>query len=245
MRYVVAFSCIILLLSCDNDSAWDCLQKQGEKVTFDFSFDSTVFDIVVFDDINVVLHNSNNGRQRFELQTGKNLLPEINLEMDNGILSIKNSNSCRFVRPSNNVELHVFTDTLRTIEKRSYGNITTMDQINYSMTIFSYVPGEIELSVNSHFIGIELFALTNVKLEGNAYGFGVYVNTDTDGIIRAEQLIAQIASLVHDGHNSIHVNAEQEIIYYLWNAGDIHLYQEPQVLIEAEKSGSGKIIRAF
>ena len=243
MRYLAMISMLLVLAGCSQESTWDCIQSEGDKTVTEIALDGDFQRIKIKDDINLVLHNGLG--QRVEIRTGENLVPEINFRLEDGQLTISNDNTCRWSRPSKNVEVHIYTDTLQHIEKRGYGDIWSEDVLDYSFRVLSYVPGLVDLELNTRWIGFELYALTNVELTGQVFSMGVYVNTAVDAIVRAEDLAVDIVTVTHDGFNSVHVSPTQELVYSIWNSGDIYLYQEPAVVTEMERTGTGEVIRNF
>jgi hypothetical protein len=240
MKRIHTIILILFLLACNSENQWDCIQSTGEPVSEVYEIEEPIQVIHIFDDINLAIGSSSS--QHLQVNTGANLLPEIQITEADGILSIRNENSCRWSRSPYNVEVIFFTDTLIHIEKLGYGNIRSVDVLENSVRIFSYVPGEISLDVDNYLVGLDLFALTNVTLNGESDVLSVYMNRGKDGIVRAENLEVMNATIVHDGYNDIHVRPLRKLNYYLWNAGNILLYNEPDSLNEVERKGTGELI---
>lgn len=234
---------IIFLVSCDSEEAWDCIQKEGDNVIIEIPFDSTITQLKVFDDVNLVLHSSDT--QVFELHTGSNMVSDIEFLLDTGVLHIFNHNVCRWTRSPENVTLHIYSSKLSFIEKQGFGNISSEDTIRHKLRFVTYDPGKINLTLNNPSISLQLFSLTNVKLSGRTQSLGCYINDSRDSRVDAEKLLASHVSITHDGHNDIVVYPINRINYRIWNSGNILLLNEPEVINEIEIIGSGKLIKKF
>jgi len=228
------------IVSCDSEDSWDCIQKEGEKIRREFFIDTLVTELKVFDDIKLVLYSSDT--QKFELIGGENLLNEVEFVSDTGTLHVFNRNSCRWSKPPFNIELHVYSSKLRFIEKASYADIVSGDTLYHNLRFKTLNPGTINLTLNNGSISFELYSLTNVTLKGKTNSFGFYYGLNRDARVDASNLIANRASLTHNGYNDIIVNPVQTLSYRIWNSGNIIVVNEPENLNEVEVTGNGKLI---
>lgn len=243
MKNFVYISVVLVLLACDNETAWDCIQKEGERGIFEVKIDTPVTRLKVFDDINLILHSSD--EQRIELHTGENLLNDIEFVSDTGVVHVFNHNACRWTRSPNNIDLHFYSSDLTFIQKESYAKVWNEDTITHPLTVITYGPGEVELTLNNSRISLQLYSLTNVKLAGKTNSLGCYVNTARDPILFAEELEAINVGITHDGFNRVYVNAVNRLRYRIWNSGDIVAVNEPNIIEEIEVLGSGKLIKDY
>ncbi len=228
--------------SCTRETTWDCIQSTGKRVIEEYRFDNKVQELSIHDDVILILHNSD--EQYFELETGENMVPEINLDLEGNRLTVTNDNTCRWSRNPGNVRLHAYLDTLSLLQKNGFENIYSEDSITFSFRLETYAPGTVELHLNNRVMQIKCSSLNNFKLTGTTFGLGLYMVVG-DGIFQAEDLLLENATLVHSGINSLHVNVANTLTYYIWDDGDIVLHREPQELVEGEKTGSGEIILMY
>jgi hypothetical protein len=83
-------------VSCDNENSADCFKKTGDNVVREFSLES-FHSIVVIDEMDVYLENGSN--QRVEVIAGKNLIPEIHLEVKDSVQLDQNTWKSRHLYP--------------------------------------------------------------------------------------------------------------------------------------------------
>ncbi len=242
MKKLLPYLIIVILGSCDNDDAWNCVQTTGDAITREYRYDQPIYSITIHDDINVILHNHRD--QFFEIETGINMLPEIDISIEENHLHVRNLNGCRWSRNPGNVDFHIFTDTLQLLVKKTIGRVYSEEEIEYSFQLITEESGTVDLLVNNDAIQIEIGKLNNVSISGQTNALGVYIVAG-DSRFLGENLMVRRASIVHNGINQVHVNVSDRLRYYLWSEGDILLYQEPSILELIEQRGNGNLIRKY
>lgn len=243
MKKLLVIGIAALILSCDDEDVWDCVQKSGETIIYEIPSDTIITKIKVFDDINVVLHSADS--QKLEIHTGENLIPDIDFLGDTGVVHVFNRNVCRWTRSPNNIELHIYGSELNFIQKEGYGTITNKDTLYHRVSFVTYGPGEINLVLNNPRISFQLYSLTNVNLSGFTNSLGCYINTARDPILNARDLRANNVSVTHDGFNDAIVFPVSRLNYRIWNSGNIIVLNEPETINEVEKTGTGKLIKNY
>ncbi len=85
----------LLTLSCDRETAPDCLKSTGKTVR-QVRRISAFSEIVLHDDINLYLTHSPDSI--LTIEAGENLLPKIETTQNGNTLTIRNRNTCNWVR---------------------------------------------------------------------------------------------------------------------------------------------------
>ncbi len=89
------FTFSLLFISCDKEEAWDCIKSTGE-ITTETRILENFNKIVLYDNINLWMIQDSTAY--IEITAGKNLIPKISIEIENGILIIKNENKYNWLR---------------------------------------------------------------------------------------------------------------------------------------------------
>lgn len=242
MKYIVQLLVVMLFIGCDQPDSWDCVKNTGDRVTERISFPSKIDTLSIYDDINIVLHNGIG--QYFELISGKNVLPNIQVDRSENAISFVNKNTCNWARNSNSIELHIYSDTALVINKDGSGTISSTEPLNFSLAIKTTISGKVDLILNSDYLKMEVLSLVNTNIQGNLNRLSLYISGQ-NSIFQGENCTINNASIVQGGFNSIHTDVVNKLEYSIWNSGDIFIYREPQELILNEKSGKGQLIRNF
>lgn len=236
---------ILVLLGCAENS-WDCVQKSGDDVVIEVPFESTIKQVIIFDDINLVWHPSED--QRIELHTGANLLNDINLDLQSdSILELRNENSCRWTRKPDNVEVHVYSNQVNWIEKFGYGEIKSEGTIilDKRLDVINQGSGNISLNMESTSeVWLSVRSLGNITLSGEVSNLHIFVDRLIDSIIYAQDLVINDAAIWHAGSNDLHLNPTNILRGTMRDIGNVLLYNQPETT-DVTIEGAGKILPKF
>ena len=119
---------LTLVVGCDGPDANDCLQAEGNTVNE--TFQVATFDKISFGDrIRMVLKQG--PEQRVVVQTGENLLPEINVSVSNQTLIIADENACNLVRDYGITTVFVTSPDITQIRNASRWEIRSDGLLSY------------------------------------------------------------------------------------------------------------------
>lgn len=248
---VVERSCVVLLLlvllSCNGDNVPDCFQNAGDTVrlTVDVPEFST---ITVFENLNLVLKQGE--EQLVEIETGEFLQNDVSAEVKDNRLTVRNENSCNYVRKYGLTTIYVTSPNITEI-RSSTGLLISSDGVlqypNLSLITESFnnpetetTDGSFDLQLNSERVSIVVNGIAYFKLAGTATVFNVTVAAG-DSRIEAGNLVAQRVSLNHRGTNDIFVNPQQRISGTISGTGDVISENRPPE-IEVEELFNGRLI---
>lgn len=240
----------LALLGCDQQNAWDCVQTIGDLIQEPIPVSQTIKRVVIFDDTNLVWHPAPApGEQAFVLETGENLIGEIEASIvADSILEIKNRNSCRWTRAPRNLILHVYSDSINWIEKQGFGEINTSERItlNHRLDVVTLGSGNLNLELlNPDEVWLSIRALSNVTLSGEVFRLHVFVDRRVDGRLYAEDLVVEDVSIWHAGSNDLFVAPSDILRGDIRASGDVYLFREPDRGVVVNEDGSGRVINRF
>ena len=225
------------IISCDNENSADCFKKTGDIVTREFPLES-FHSIVVIDEMDVYLENGSN--QRVEVIAGKNLIPEIHLEVKDSILTITNNNRCNWTRTPGNPGIYIQNDHLRRIEIYDYVNFNAVDSLHLNkLQIFSDGTGNFDMMLDVDSLQIESIYISNFKLAGKTRFLEILVKDDSQ--LNARGLISDFSVVHHRGSNLIEVFPVEELSGEISSTGNLCYYHVPEFL-DVKISHTGKLI---
>lgn len=207
-----------LFASCNNEEAWDCFKTTGEEAA-EIRELSLFNQIDIKDEIALVLVQDS--AQFVEVVGGKNLLPKVITEIDNGVLSIRNENTCDPVRSfKRELIVKVHSPDIRKIYTESVKNITSEDTLFYpslTLEVFNGV-GVFEVLLKGNFSCYVHSGSLDINVSGHADS--VYLYNAGLGFVDCKNLKT---SYFHLNHNS---------------TGDAHVFSNGQLIIENDGVGT-------
>ena len=241
------FLIFLLLNSCSSESAPDCIQKAGALVREEVSV-ADFSKITVFENVGLVLKEGQ--ETKVEVETGKNLINEIQVNVANDRLTLRNNNGCNFIREYGLTKVFVTAPNIHEIRSSTGLKIESEGVLEYpSLDLISEsfinsdsetTDGEFDLKLNSVEINIVVNGIAYFKLRGNTEFIGVTIAAG-DSRIEAQELSAQFVDVDHRGTNDILVKPVQLIKGDIRGLGNVIGYETPP-LIQINELFKGKLI---
>ena len=107
MKKLVYLIIIVLLFSCNSENAGDCFQTAGNIIQQELALDT--FDkILVNRDVELIVKEGST--QKVIIETGKNLLNDVEVIVVDSKLILSDNNSCNYVRDYGITKVYVKPD---------------------------------------------------------------------------------------------------------------------------------------
>lgn len=226
---------ILLLFACNSKDANDCFQTSGYIIQHEVSVSS--FDrILVHRDIELIIKEATG--YKVTIETGENLLNDIEVEVIDNRLVLKDHNTCNYVRDYGITKIYVEAPHLTEIRTSSQYEISSDGILNYdSLTLYSedfiehseFTIGDFRLSVNSNQLKIVSNNLSFYYIDGTVTNLFVGFYSGS-GRFEGKNLIAENVDVFHRGNNDIHVNPQQSLAGQLKGTGDLISHNQPSVV---------------
>jgi hypothetical protein len=158
--------CLYFFNFCSKEKTFDCVKSTGDLKKEDRYFDN--FSVLyVEDNINVVLVQSLAGKVTVE--AGENLLSKIKCVQEGKKLTIKNKNTCNWVRKYDvPINIYVGVDQIKEISQSGYGKISEGEYIKTdTLRIYNLTFGDTDLSIDADFVGFMADDHASFKIRGN------------------------------------------------------------------------------
>lgn len=250
MRKVVYIICLVAFLGCDSENAWDCFQKSGKIIDQEFNVGSAYKTIQIWERVQLILTKGET--ERVVVQTGENLMNEIQVKLEDSILKVSDRNSCNYTREYGITKVFV-TTTKNILKIRNSSGLTVegRGELRFEeLELVSEDPQNTDLyhhdgdfrldSLNVGRLKIRANGLSNFYLNGRA-GFANFRLSDGDSRIEAANLNIEGLFFFHRGTNQMIVNPENSIRGTISSIGDVISKNRPPI-VEVEELFSGRLI---
>ncbi len=238
---------VIAFTACNSDSAWDCVKRSGALVQEQRVVEA--FDkIDVRDDIQLIIKQEN--EPKVIVETGKNLLPKINVEVINGVLTLSNSNTCNLARSYGLTKVYVSASQLSEIRNGSFKTIESDGVLSFDTLLLIsenfnidgsiYTNGDFDMQLQLQELTIVANGLSNFYLSGTAQNafIGLYSGNSR---VEAAQLEVQELAVFHRSTNQMRVFPKQAIRGEIRSLGHVvSVFQPP--IVEVETFYTGQLI---
>jgi hypothetical protein len=247
MKHLVSIIVAIVLLSCNGDNVPDCFQNSGAIIQQEFVVET--FDkITVYERIELIVKDGPS--QKVIVETGKYLLNDIEIKVENGTLILKNNNACNLTRDYGITKVYVSSPNLTEIRNSSGLTVSSDGVLNFSnlrlisedfnATYVTHTDGDFNLQVNCNRIDIVFNNLSRVFISGfvNNLFIGFYSG---DTRFEGANLIAQNIVIFQRSSNDMIVNPQQSLTGEIRGTGDVISLNRPPI-VEVEEFYTGKLI---
>ncbi|WP_179319098.1 head GIN domain-containing protein [Winogradskyella helgolandensis] len=235
----------LFLLACNSEDANDCFQTSGSIVQQEVSV--TSFDrILVHRDIELIIKDAPD--YKVTIETGENLINDVEVEVIDNRLVLTDHNSCNYVRDFGLTKIYIETPTLTEIRTSTQYDISSDGVLNYdTLNLLSedynetneFTVGDFRLSINSNNLSISSNNLSFYYINGTVDNLfvGFYAGA---GRFEGENLIAENVEVYHRGSNDMVVNPQQSLTGQLYGTGDLISVNEPP-LVNIERFYIGEL----
>lgn len=246
MKKIIYIWVCVLLFACDSENANDCFQASGDIITEEVAVPEFT-KLKVNRDVELVI--TEGATQEVLVETGKNLLNDVEFNVTNDRLEITNHNRCNFVRDYNITKVYITTPNLTEIISSTQFKIRSNGVLNYpNLDVHSenfhnsaiIAVGDIELTVNSQNLKVVANNLTTFKFNGATENLDITFAAG-DGKFKGANLNANKVSVYHRGSNAISVNPQVELKGKLVSTGNLISKNRPSV-VEVEELYTGRLI---
>lgn len=236
-----------LLLSCNQEDAWDCIQTAGEINNEEIEV-PRFHRIQLEGDVSMVISQSN--KQEIYLNTGENLRNDFYVGVEDGTLIIRNNNRCNLSREYAISTVFVATDTLNHIRHSSPRDIRSEGMLTFpTLTLESNSSGGPEISSKSgnFYLGLDISELrisANGQSVFNLYGFCENANivfSDESPRLEGADFKIQKLEVLQRSANKMIVHPVQSITGFIYGTGDIIAVNRP-LEIQVEETWTGRLL---
>jgi len=181
------------------------------------------------------------------IEADKNVLENIDIQLNNGVLKISNHSSWKWLHPTTNaVKLYITSNQLKLIRVNETCHIETINPIHSKDLgmIMSSKLNEANLALqcsvfymyNNHPTG------GKVTVSGTTDRFKVWTTALMQ--VDARNLLANVALVDQSSKGDVHVRCTETLVYSIHNIGNIYYYGKPNKFDFQGDTGKGELIQA-
>ena len=247
--FLCSYGAVVLFLfsGCDSENGWDCTQKAGDIVETEFTVQPFT-EILVWERIKLFVKQGE--EQKVVVQTGENLMSDVEVTVTNGKLEIHNNNSCNFVRDYGLTKVYVTSPNISEIRSSTGLPVESIGVLRFpSLSLASedqmnednyHIDGDFKLDLEVESLNIVANGLSKFYLSGSANNanFGLYAG---DCRIFAENLIVQNLTVYHRSTGEMVVNPQQSIKGKIVSLGNVISKTRPPI-VEVQELYRGRLI---
>ena len=237
---------IIGITSCNSESALDCFKAAGTIIESEIN-------VGPFSKISVnkkiQLFIKEGADYKVVIETGENIINEIDVLTTDGILYLINNVGCNFVRDYGITKVYVTAPNIEEIRNNSsltvfsigvlrYANLTLLSE-DYETEEF-YTNGDFILDLEVENLNITANGFSNFFLTGSAIKANIALYSGNSRV-EAADLFIQDLIVFHRSTNKIIVNPQMSIIGEIRSLGDVISKNEPP-LIDVTEYYTGRLI---
>jgi hypothetical protein len=237
---------LLIFFACDSETANDCFKTTGsieqKEVVVD-AFDK----ILVNRDVALVIKEG--PQQKVVIETGKNLMPDVDVHVLDGRLILTDNNTCNFVREYGVTKVYVTAPNIVEIRSSTQQDIKSDGVLTYpSLTILSedfgkpdsFISANFYLEVDNSNLKVVFNNLSNAFVSGNTTNLNIFFASGTSRF-EGRNLVAQDVDLWNRSSNDMIVNPQQTLKGTISGTGNVISVTKP-ALVEVEEVYKGQLI---
>ena len=237
---------IIGITSCNSESAPDCFKAAGTIIESEIN-------VGPFSKISVnkkiQLFIKEGADYKVVIETGENIINEIDVFTTDGILYLTNNVGCNFVRDYGITKVYVTAPNIEEIRNNSSLTVSSIGVLRYAnLTLLSedyeteefYTNGDFILDLEVENLNITANGFSNFFLTGSAIKANIALYSGNSRVEAADLLIQELI-VFHRSTNKIIVNPQMSIIGEIRSLGDVISKNEPP-LIDVTEYYTGRLI---
>lgn len=246
MKKVLYILVLVLLVACNSDSANDCFQKTGSIIQQEVSV-SSFEKILVNRNVELILMDGPD--TKVVIQTGENLINDVEAIVVGNELRLTDSNTCNYVRNYAPTKIIVTAPNITEIRTSSQFDVSSDGVLSYdSLELFSedfnvsgtFTVGDFRLQLDVTTLKITANNLSSFYISGSTETVFIGFFSGS-GRFEGANLIAENISVSHRGSNDMVVNPQATLRGVLRGTGDLISFSEPPI-VEIEQLYTGRLI---
>jgi len=245
MKKMLCIFCLIIF-ACNSEDVNDCFQTSGEIIYQEISV--TSFEkIFVNRDIELIIKDAPD--YKVTIETGENLINDVEVEVIDNKLVLTDNNSCNYVREYGITKIYVEAPNINVIRTSSQYSVSS-DGILYYPTLNLYsedfnaenefTVGDFRLHIASENLEVVANNLSFFYIDGNVENLFVGFYSGA-GRFEGENLRAEHVQVYHRGSNDMVVNPQQSLTGELRGTGNLISVNQPAV-VDVERIYSGELL---
>ena len=245
MKNIIYIICLIGFISCNSEDAGNCWQTAGTIIQKEFETPNFT-KILVQKKVELII--TEGPIQKVVVETGKNLMPDIEVEVIDDQIILTNHNTCNFLRDYGLTKVYITSPNITEIRNASELNVSSNGVLTYpSLYLRStgeknnfLAVGDWHLNIKNNKVTVWSNGISNFYLNGTTNNLNL-IFSDGDTRFEGENFIAQEVIVKNVSSNDMLVNPVQSLTGTIHSVGDVISFNKPTV-VNVEELSVGKLI---
>lgn len=234
MKKICFIILLIICVSCNKEDANDCFQTSGNIITEEILVND-FSKIEVGEDITLIVKEGSD--QEVLVETGANLMNDVEVKVIGETLFLSDNNDCNYVREYGITTIYVTAPNIIEIksktqfEVRSDGVLTfpSLTLVSENFTNNSAASGNFNLQVQNQELNIVFNNLSNLFISGSTNIFDINF-PGGNSRVEAEDFVANTVAIFSRGSNDIIINPQLELSGNIFGTGNVIAVNRPPII---------------
>lgn len=245
MKKLVYILFLIAFISCNSEDSGDCFQTAGEIIQQEFEV-SNFSKILIQQKVALII--TEGPIQKVVIETGKNLLPDIDVKVVDEQIIVTNYNECNFFRDYGITKVYITSPNITEIRNASELNVISEGILTYPSLYLRSTGeghnflsvGDWHLNINNNNTTILSNGISNYYLKGKTNTLRIIL-ADGDTRFEGKDFIAKKVSVQNVSSNDILVYPTESLTGSIHSTGDVISFNKPPI-VEIDAQSVGKLI---
>ena len=236
----------VFFCSCNSENAGDCFQTTGTSIQQEItvlSFDK----ILVNRDIELIVKEGL--EQNVTIETGKNLINDVEAIVLDGKLILTDKNTCNYVRNYGVTKVYVTSPNITEIRSSTQYDVRSDGVLTYpTLTVLAedynmpntFTSGNFRLQIDNDNFNLVFNNLSNGYISGKTNNLNLTLAAGTSRFEGAN-LIAQNVVVWNRSSNDIIVNPQQSLTGQILGTGNVIAVTHPPI-VDVQQLYKGRLI---
>lgn len=247
MRKIIYTVVIFMFLACDSENGSDCFKKAGAIVQREIDLDAFT-EIIVYQRVQLFIEKGD--VQKIIVESGENLINDVEVKLDGSELSLIDNNTCNFIRDYDVTKVYITSPNITEIRNSSGLEVRSIGVLAYpELKLLSenfgnedvfHNDGNFMLTIDVEEITIQSNGFSSFRLSGTANKafFNTYAGNTH---ILTENLVVSDLNFFHRSTGKMVVRPLESIRGEILGIGDVIAKNRPPV-VEVEQHYTGALI---
>lgn len=246
MKKLIYVISLVLFFACDSENAGDCFQKTGAIIQQEITVDA-FSKILVNRDIELIIKQGT--EQKVVVETGENLINDVEAVVEAGQLILTDNNTCNYIRDYGVTKIYITSPNITEIRSSTQYDISSDGVLTYpGLTLLSesfgapdtFTSANFKLQVNNNTLRVVFNNVSNCYISGETNTLDVTFASGTSRF-EGEKLMAQNVRIWNRSSNDMIVNPQQSIKGKISGVGNVIAVTKPDI-IEVVEEYKGRLI---
>ena len=246
-KYLLYCVAVLLFIQCEKPI--DCVKSSGPVKSKVFE-GLTFTKLLVNKRIAVVITQGD--QYKVEVQTGENLINDIEVTLSGDLLTLSDNTSCNWVRDYGETVVYITAPNITDIYSKTEQNITSNGVLTYPSLHLTLLDdndgfsgtgtGDFHLQVSNDYVFVENNEVGRFFISGTTLILNINF-AEGGGVFHGENLYANHIGFYHRSSNDLYIRPILSLEGDIYNVGDVNCYSRlPAENVNVRKHYRGSLI---